>query len=94
MAPMANPSVLTIRAVPVDAPLATLLGTSGCSTMVNITAAITATTKLHAAVAAEPTTQLAMRLDEATTNKVAINVAEKPPKNALRKASCREISAR
>ena len=55
--------------------------------MVNITDAITATTKLHAAVAAEPTTQPAMRFDEATTNRVAKNVAEKPPKNALRKAN-------
>lgn len=92
--PTTNPNALTIRAVSADDPTRTLVAASGCRMKVNVTDAMTATTKLQAAVAADPTTQLATRLEGATTNKVAKNVAAKPPKNALRNASCRAISIR
>jgi hypothetical protein len=92
--PMPNPNELTTRAVSTDDPLLTLAGTSGCNTIVNITEAMTPTTKLHAAVAAEPTTQSAIRFDEPTNNRVARKVAANPPRNALRNANCRAISIR
>jgi len=92
--PKPKPNELTTRAVSTDDPWMTFSGASGCSTIVNITEAMTPTIKLQAAAAAEPTTQSAIRFEEPINNKVARKVAVKPPRNALRNANCRAISIR
>ena len=62
--------------------------------MVSMTEPMTVTMKQHAANAEQAIAQPALFFGESPTIKVARNVAEKPPRNALTKAICCAISAR